>query len=91
MNKNTPLAELPPLTAQEAIGLAKAAAEDMELQDMPRFAQAVRLGREALIRLRDSRLVDHGEFDYSSPLPGEAQDGTVPPPQRDRARVRMAT
>ena len=65
------VAQPPTMTIEEAIGLTKAAAEDMELQHMPRFAQAVRLGREALINLRDSRLGGREEFDFASPLPGE--------------------
>ena len=65
------VAQRPTMTIEEAIGLTKAAAEDMELQDMPRFAQAVRLGREALISLRAGRLDGREEFDFASPLPGE--------------------
>jgi len=42
------------MTLEEAIDLSKAAADDMALQDMPRFAEAVRLGIEALKFYLDS-------------------------------------
>jgi len=67
-----------PMSVKEAIGLCKCAAEDMDLQEMPRFAQAVRLGREALIRLQDLR---SNPFltRCAMPLPGETEQD--PPEQ----------
>lgn len=57
---------------EEAIGLCKCAAEDMDLQEMPRFAQAVRLGREALKAHKRRREDPKGNWSYL--LPGETQE-----------------
>lgn len=58
------------MTLKDGIDLSQAAAEDMELQNMPRFAEAVRLGREALKRLKLMRI-----HMLVLPLPGEIKEG----------------
>ena len=60
------------MTIDEAIALGKAAADDMRLQGMPRFAEAVRLGIEALKRLGELRHYKHTL--PSLLLPGETEE-----------------
>jgi len=60
------------MTIDEAIGLGKAAADDMDLQDMPRFAEAVRIGIAALKRLKNGGHLSLDEL--LKPLPGETED-----------------
>ena len=62
------------MTLEEAIELTKAAAEDMELYALPRFGQAVRLGREALKRVGMIRKSENNEcFECAARLPGETE------------------
>lgn len=57
---------------KEAIDLSKAAADDMDLQNMPRFAEAVRLGIEAL--KREQRHREWIPIWLNAPLPGETDE-----------------
>ena len=60
------------MTLDDGIDLSQAAAEDMELQNMPRFAEAVRLGREAL--KKEQRRRTTMSFHPEDLLPGETQE-----------------
>jgi hypothetical protein len=59
------------MTIDEAIDLCKVAAEDIDLQDMPRFSEAIRLGIEALKVFKLARAVV-GPGNYKL-LPGETE------------------
>ena len=69
------------MTLDEAINLSKAAAEDMDLQGMPQFAKATRLGIEALKRLKNGGHLSLDEL--LKPLPGETE-GWERRPKRNR-------
>ena len=60
------------MTLEEAIDLGKAAADDMALQDMPRFAEAVKLGIEALKTILRWRQ-QHRDYGVIL-LPGETEE-----------------
>jgi len=60
------------MTAEDAIALNTATAEDLALHSLPRFAEAVRLGIEALKVEQEARVgLPKGSYDL---LPGETEE-----------------
>lgn len=60
------------MTLKDAIDLSKAAADDMDLQDMPRFAEAVRLTIEASERMETFRVKKY--YYARTLLPSETEE-----------------